>query len=314
MAFKLSLSMINFVIIVIFVSVVNTNAFAVEEPEQESDQQVNDFSLAGYGERGKKAWDLAGSSADISTDNVKLKDVTGNLYGEEENIKLTSQRGDFNKAQGKVHLEKDVVITTSSGATLTTDTLDWDRKNNKVSTKDKVNIVRDNMMTEAIGAEGQPGLSKVELKQDVKVDILPKEEPDKKGQVQEKVTITCDGPLAVDYEKNIATFNNNVKVERSDSTIYSDKMDIYFLKTEKAKTASSADKESKDKAVKDKDPMSNKIDKIVARGNVKIVRGENVSYSDEAVYDASGGKIVLAGRPKLIIFSTEDMKNAPLGN
>jgi len=314
MAFKLRLSIVIPVSAVIFISAVSADLFAAPEPEQESDQQVNDFSLAGYGERGKKSWEIAGTSADISTDNVKLKDVTGHLYGEEENIKLTSQRGDFNKAQGKVHLEKDVVITTSSGATLTTDTLDWDRKNNKVSTKDKVNIVRDNMMTEAVGAQGQPGLSQVELKQDVKVDILPKEDPDKKGQVQEKVTITCDGPLAVDYEKNIATFNNNVKVERSDSTIYSDKMDIYFLKEEKGKLDPKADKTNQDKAAKDKDQMGSKIDKIVARGNVKIVRGENVSYSDEAVYDAAGGKIVLVGRPKLIIFSTEDMKNAPLGN
>ncbi len=303
-------------ILVILPALLTGNLFAADEQQQESDQQVNDFSIAGYGERGKKSWDIAGSSADISTDNVKLKDVKGNLYGEEENIQLTSERGDFNKAQGKVHLEKDVVITTSSGAQLTTDTLDWDRKNNKVSTNDKVNIVRDNMMTQAIGAEGHPDLGKVELKQDVKVDILPKEEPGK-GQVQEKVTITCDGPLSVDYEKNIATFNNNVKVERSDSIIYSDKMDIYFLKTEKAKTDSlpaAATKENKDKPAKEKDQTASKIDKIVARGNVKIVRGENVSYSDEAIYDAAGGKIVLAGRPKLVIFSTEDMKNAPLGN
>ncbi len=313
MVFKIKVS---FVSAVIFVSIVSVGAFAADQAEPESDQQVNDFSLAGYGERGKKAWDIAGTSADISTDNVKLKDVTGNLYGEDENIKLTSDWGDFNKAQGKVHLEKDVVITTSSGAVLTTDTLDWDRKNNKVTTKDKVNIVRDNMMTQAIGAEGQPGLSQVELKQDVRVDIFPKEEPGKKGQVQEKVTITCDGPMSVDYGKNIATFNNNVKVERSDSTIYSDKMDVYFLKSEKAKLDSSPDKEDKAKEskAKDKDQTASKIDKIVARGNVKIVRGENVSYSDEAVYDAAGGKIVLAGRPKLIIFSTEDMKNAPLGN
>jgi hypothetical protein len=51
----------------------------------------------------------------------------------------------------------------------------------------------------------------------------------------------------------------------------------------------------------------------VAEGNVKIVRGENVSYSEEAVYTAADRKITLLGRPKLIIYSTEGM-NASFGN
>jgi len=96
--------------------------------QQESDQQISDFSLAGYGEKGTKSWDLSGKSADIFDNTVKLKDVVGNLYGKEEDVNLTAARGDFDKQDGRVHLEQDVVITTSSGARLTTDSLDWDRK------------------------------------------------------------------------------------------------------------------------------------------------------------------------------------------
>jgi LPS export ABC transporter protein LptC len=88
---------------------------------QEPGQQIADFSLAGYGEQGKKSWDLAGQSADIYQDAVKLNDVTGNVYGKEEDVKLTADKGDFNKKDGKVHLEKNVVITTSTGAKLTTE-------------------------------------------------------------------------------------------------------------------------------------------------------------------------------------------------
>ena len=101
---------------------------AQESAKQDSEQQINDFSLSGYGDKGKKTWDISAKSADIFEDIVKLKDIVGNLYGEREDIKLTAERGDFNKAQGNVHLEENVLITTTSGGKLTTDSLDWDRK------------------------------------------------------------------------------------------------------------------------------------------------------------------------------------------
>ena len=60
--------------------------------EQESDQKINDFSLSGFGERGKKTWELSGQSADIFEDVVKLKDITGKVYGKQEDLTLTAQR------------------------------------------------------------------------------------------------------------------------------------------------------------------------------------------------------------------------------
>jgi len=41
---------------------------------------------------------------------------------------------------------------------------------------------------------------------------------------------------------------------------------------------------------------------IVAEGNVKIKRGDNMTYSEKAVYDAVSKKVSLAGRPKLVIY------------
>lgn len=287
--------------LIFFVFLAFNGLFAADEPLNESDQEIRDFSLAGYGEKGRKTWDISGKSADIFTELIKLKDITGNLYGEKEDIKLTADKGDFNKQEGKIHLEENVVITTSSGAKLTTDSLDWDRKKDVVATKDKVNITRDNMVTTAQGAIGHPGLNKVDLNKDVKVEIMPEEQ--KKGQnksANEKTVITCDGPLSIDYEKNLATFKNNVKVDRPDSQIYSDTMDLYFNRSTAAGESVSS-------------PVSGKIERIVARGNVKIVKGENISYSDEATYTAAGRKIILSGRPKLIVYSTEEL-NAPVGN
>ncbi len=289
--------------------------YAQDQMPQESDQQIMDFSLASFGEKGKKSWDLSGKSADIFQEVVKLKDVIGNLYGKEEDIKLTAEKGDFNKTQGKIHLEDNVIITTSTGAKLTTDSLDWDRKNQLVTTKDAVNIERGNMVTTASGAHGEPSLKKVSLEKDVTVNINPTADEKSQGSsVKKKIVITCDGPLQIDYDKNIAAFNNNVKVDTQDALIESDMMDVYFGKAGRGQDTSESKKaDSVVGSALGGNAMGSKIDKIVARGNVKITRGENVSYSDEATYNALDKKIILSGKPRLIIYSEEGM-DASFGN
>jgi LPS export ABC transporter protein LptC len=275
-------------------------SYAEKSLPKESDQQISDFSLSGYGEKGKKSWDLSGKTADIFTDIVKLKDIVGNLYKENENIHLVADTGDFDKKNGKVHLEKNVIITTSSGARMSTDSLDWDRKSNTVVTEDSVSIERQNMVGVAQGAKGEPGLNRVMLAKDVEIKFNPAVQEGSVAQEKNKIVITCDGPLEIDYEKNIAVFNNNVKVTNSDSEIYSDKMDVYFNKGQESSAANL-----------DNSNLGAKVERIVARGNVKIVRGENVSYSEEAVYTASERKITLSGRPKLIIYSSEGLNASP---
>lgn len=296
-----------FIIVFIFILLANPAAAKQAQVAPESDQQINEFSLSGYGEKGKKTWDISGKSADIFTDLIKLNDIIGNLYGEKDTIKLVADRGDFNKVDNNVHLEQNVVVTTSSGAKLTTDSLDWDRNNNLISTKDEVNIERESMITTALGASAEPSLNKVTLEKDVFVQMLPAQSDKQKTKAPgSKIIITCDGQLNIDYDKNIAIFNKNVKVDREGSQIYSDVMDIYFITDKNTDAAKSKGQEGLS--------AGGSIDKIIAHGNVKIVRGESVSYSEEAIYSAADKKITLTGRPKLIIESMEGFKNVPVGN
>jgi hypothetical protein len=183
--------------------------------------------------------------------------------------------------------------------------MDWDRKNQLVSTKDKVNIDKDNITIVGMGAQGEPSLNRVSLNKDVRVDINPVTSNGeiKDLAIKDKVVITCDGHLVVDYEKNIASFYDNVKVERPDLTIYSDKMTLYFIRGSNGAAINKMDKS-----------MASSIDRIVASGNVKIVRGENISYSQEAEYKALDKKITLSGRPKLVFYSIGEMKDASFGN
>ncbi|MDD5115803.1 MAG: LPS export ABC transporter periplasmic protein LptC [Candidatus Omnitrophica bacterium] len=260
------------------------------------EQQIGDFSLSGYGDKGKKAWDLSGKSADIVNEVVKLKDVVGNHYADEDNINLTADKGRFDKKSGVVHLEDNVIITTSSGTKMTTDSLDWDRKQQVVSTLDAINLKRQDMNLSGEGARGQTALKQVALEKNVRLDI---ETQDKQESKKEKIVIICDGPLEVDYEKNIAIFNNNVKVEAPDLTIYSDRMQVYFT----PKPAASS-------KVEESAVTSSSITKIVSEGNVRILRGGNTSYSQEAVYTAMDKRIVLTGRPHIEIYQTEKLNAA----
>ncbi|MCX5708419.1 MAG: LPS export ABC transporter periplasmic protein LptC [Candidatus Omnitrophica bacterium] len=300
MIFRVFLFLATFFLVSIFKIEVKTY---VQVQPAEGQQQMSDFSLSGFGEKGKKSWDLTGKQADIASEIIKLNNIESNFYGDRENMKLTADRGNFDRVKGSMHLEKDVVITTSSGARLTTNSLDWDRKEQLVTTPDPVNIVKDDMTIDGQGVRANTGLNIVNLEKDVKVQIdnVAVSGSPKKG----KIEITCDGPLEVDYQKNLATFHDKVKVHTQDGLIESDAMDVYF----------SGDKAPADqpKQAQSEELNGSKIDKIIARGSVKITRGQNVSFSDEAVYSARERKITLTGRPKLVIFSEEKF-NAPLGN
>jgi lipopolysaccharide export system protein LptA len=163
-----------------------------------------------------------------------------------------------------------------------------------VSTDDKVDIQREDMHLVAQGASGRPDLNEVVLEKDIQMNIADQQKKSGGITAGREVTITCDGPLQIDYQKNVATFNNNVKVDRQGMRIESDIMEVFFITSEAPKEQSPKDQDM---------PLGGKIDKIVARGNVKITRGENVSYSEEATYSATDKKIILSGRPKLVIYS-----------
>lgn len=260
----------------------------------QGEQKMLDFSLCGFSQKGKKSWEVRGNSADIFTDIVRLTTVTADVFGEEENIKLSGDKGAYDKASGKMHLEDNVVITTSSGGRLTTNYLDWDRESRRVTTEDVVNIEKQNIKAVAKGLDGEPNLKTVSLKDDVKVEIEEAQEgapADPLFSAKEPTVITCNGPLVINYEKEIATFNNNVKVDQKEQGVmYADKMDVYF------------------------DFKNKKIMRMRSTGNVKIVKGDNISYSDEAAYSAEDKKMTLTGRPRLIIHSEDKAFDASSGN
>lgn len=258
--------------VIIFISSIVIHA-------EDAPQQFQGFDLAGYGEGGKKTWDVKGDHADIIGDIVKLTNIVANAYGEEQ-TNLTAKFGTLDKATGKMHLEQDVVITTDTGATLTTDSLDWEREKDVVTTPDKVVINKENMMVTGTGAVAHPNLNTAQLNDDITVRL----EPEPEDALGEVVTITCDGPLEMDYKGQKAVFNENVIAIQTDRKLIADKMEVYF------------------------NPDTKQITEMVCTGHVSIIQGENTTYSEKAVYNARDQKLVLSGAPKLIFYA--DNKNS----
>jgi len=138
--------------------------------EEKSNQQFLEFNLVGYGAGGKKAWDVKGESADIFESIVKLHNIVANVYGQEE-MNLTAKTGSMDKASGNMHLEKDVVATTKTGARLTTNSLDWQRNSDLVTTKDLVTVEKEGMTAIGTGVKAHPNLDQAQMLKDVTVKM-----------------------------------------------------------------------------------------------------------------------------------------------
>ncbi len=247
---------------------------------QEVSKQFEDFHLQGYDGQGGKTWEVKGRTADILGDTIAIRDVDANHYGD-QTINLKADEGIVDKTGGNLKLRKNVRITSSEGGRLTTDSLEWKKDENLVTTEDRVDLTDRRLNASGTGMTARTDFHRVEMKKDVTVRMtMDAEEP--------PVVVTCDGPLEIDQRGNKAVFNDNVVARQKDRTLEADVVEIFF------------------------DSEKKRIEKMVCRGHVVIERGGSVSYADKAVYTASDGKVVLSGRPKLIM-RPGDFSESPPG-
>jgi len=254
-------------------------------------QQLQGFNLNGYNNTGEKTWDVNGTKADITDQNIQITNVDANFYGKEQG-NLTADHGTINKTNGNVNLKDNVVITSQDrGTQMTTDTLDWNRNKDLVSTQDPVKIVDDQGTITGQGMTAHPNLKTAKIHKHVKAVVNTRDKDDPDNQV---ITITSDGPMQMDQVRMVAVFNVHViAIEASTGReLHSDKMEVWFNQATK------------------------KIKKAICTGHVKVIQGPNVSYADQMVYDGITQVLTMTGRPK-IVFDTGSTKGngmfQPLG-
>ena len=253
-------------------------SFASINIQAYSQQKIKDFYLSNFKDDGTQDWEVKGETAIIHDDYVDINDMEANYYTKDDTILITSDEARLNKENMDVHLKDSVHIENKEGATLDTDSLNWQREENRVETDDWVKTTRDSMEIEAVGLSADIELKEAAFKKDVKVTL-----PDKES--GEATTATCSGPLEIEYNKGKAIFNEDVVVTHPQGKLYSDKATLFF------------------------DTENREIIKIISEGNVKIVRGSNVTFSQKATYLGKEQKVILEGRPRVIYYpdSEEDL-------
>jgi 3-deoxy-D-manno-octulosonate 8-phosphate phosphatase (KDO 8-P phosphatase) len=254
-----------------------TYAFC-EEPAQ----KFQGFNLAGYTDTGEKAWDVNGEAADIQGDTIEITNVDANRFGEGD-VNLKAKHGTVDKINGNIQLKDDVVITSKEGGQLQTESLNWEKGKDLVTTKDDVTLTGDGMTATGTGLTAHPGLKTAQMDKNVTVKVNA--EP--KNPAGRLVTITSDGPMEVDQVKQMATFQDRVVAVQDQYTLKADRMEVYF------------------------DPQTKQIAQTICIGNVVIEQGENRSYAQKAVYSSATQKLTLTGRPKLIMVT--EGGNNPFG-
>jgi len=266
---------------IIFLGFSLSSVCIAEEKKEAAQQEVKDFSFVQYKEGGSQKWKLNGKSAKVVNNQVNIEDLSAISFGQGTVLKLKSREGSFDKGENVVHLRDNVVMATTDGTKLTTDRLDWNRETKNVSTDSSVNIKRPDMNITARGAVCDIDGRTAELKQDINAKLVSDELdiPGSAPGTKSQTAITCDGPLEINYKQNRAFFHGNVKVEDSKGTIIADRIDVYF------------------------NPETRRVRSVVAAGNVRIINGENVTYSEKAIYLVDQARVILPNRPKLVIQS-----------
>lgn len=234
------------------------------------DNVVKDFYLSNYEQGGTAAdWEVKGNQAIIQDQNVSISNMAAKYYSPDDTVTVTSDKARLNKQSMNLVLKKNVKITDQNGATLTTDKLNWNKNKNLVHTQEEVHISKDNMKIKAQGMQADTALKTVDFKKDVTAQFIT-------ADIKGPVTITCDGPLDIEYNSGKAVFNKNVVVEYELGTLKADKATAYFDTKQKA------------------------IDRVVCEGNVVIIKEDNTTYAQKATYIHSEGRAFLEGRPRLV--------------
>lgn len=268
-----------FCVCTILAGVLFSSVGFAEDSTSGLEQKFQGFNLQGYDDKGEKAWDVNGDTADLEGTQVKIKNVNANSYGA-NSMNVTAESGMIDQLSGEMQLRKDVIITNEDGSQLLTDSLDWSREKDVVSTKDEVLITDKKYTITGKGMEAKPGLKEGKIEEDVTVRVNTNSKSDDPAD-GEFVTITSDGPMTLDQTNLVAVFEKNVIAVQLDRTLKADRIELYI-------------------------DADNQIKEMVCIGNVEIIQGENKSFAERASYNATKKTLTLMGRPKLIMQTKGD--------
>jgi lipopolysaccharide export system protein LptA len=116
------------------------------------------------------------------------------------------------------------------------------------------------------------------------------------GDSQGQPIVIKSNSLEIDHQRKMVTFSGNVEAKREDWTIQCQKMIVYYEEKGKEPAQKESMKEEKGKDLPQTE--GTKIDKIVAKGDVRITRASGgLATAEEATYYWDDERVVLTGKP-----------------
>lgn len=115
---------------------------------------------------GVKIWDLTAESmeVEIQSQNVMMKNLVGHFYSKDGNtIELHAQNGMYNQVTKDIHVDTEVVVTTTDGAKLTGDSLDWIAAEEILVAQGKARVTKEDMLAEGDRIEAREGMQKIKI-------------------------------------------------------------------------------------------------------------------------------------------------------
>ena len=220
------------------------------------------------------------------SDPVKHKVMSFDLEGlTDSGTKKWDVKGESAEAISEDKVKLNNITASAYGedatATITADKGIYDRTKNNVRLEENVKATIESSKENGSDFMDFSGLTKDGAGQKANVPGRSK---------KTKTLITCDAEVEFDYSRDVAYFSKNVHIVNDDGCIDADKVTLNL------------------------DPATKKITEIIAEGNVKIKRGDNITYSEKATYIEADKKILLTGQPKIVIYQEGKLENNLMGN
>jgi lipopolysaccharide export system protein LptA len=123
--------------------------------------------------------------------------------------------------------------------------------------------------------------------------------PKKPGPTGEVPLLITAARLEADQNSGTVTFSGKVKATYGDAILYADRLVVYLQKQPAPASRAAPASPAQAAASPLGDLGAEKIDRIVAKGNVRLVQQDRVATGQEAIYYKNRDEVVLLGNPQL---------------
>ncbi|GAX60115.1 hypothetical protein SCALIN_C05_0200 [Candidatus Scalindua japonica] len=269
-------------------------------------QEIYGLYLPSYNEQGEEISVIRGAYT-VFLNNKTYKITKPEIYfaGDSENdgdgrqtkgIVITSDIGDVDKATNSGVLRGNVVSRMGEDLEIHTEDLTYSPEDNTVNTDGPVTVLGEQMKITGNGFDISLSDAKAAIKNDPEMEITSDKEgvllfSDKGAatdrNIVENIFIRASGELIFEHEEKLATFYDNVRITRGESTVFADKLSVPF------------------------DSKLETMEQVIASGNVLASDGKKNAKGETLTWDSEKKVAILEDDPVAEFFDDKITITAP---